>query len=107
METRVHVPNNHFVALSGMIDDSKTHFRTAIPCLGGLPVIGMLFSENDRQAVKQNIIIFMRPQIINSYQDYKAITDHQEELYKDNARLPILKKEFDEGLNMVKTPGTE
>ena len=107
IETRVHVPNNHFVALSGMIDDSKTHFRTAIPCLGGLPVIGMLFSENDRLAEKQNVIIFMRPQIINTYQDYKAITDHQELLYKDNARLPVLKEEFNEGLYMVKLPGTE
>jgi type III secretion protein C len=107
METRVHVPNNHFVALSGMINDSKTHYRTAIPCLGGLPVVGFLFSENDRTAVKQNIIIFVRPQIITSYQEYKAITEHQEWLYKDNARLPVLKEEFDEGIDMVKLPENE
>jgi type III secretion protein C len=102
LETRVNVPNNHFVALSGMINDSKTHFRTAIPCLGGLPVVGLLFSENDRTAVKQNVIIFLRPQIINSYQEYKAITEHQEWLYKDSARIPVLKQEFDEGIDIVK-----
>ncbi len=107
METRVHVPNNHFVALSGMINDSKTHFRTAIPCLGGLPVIGALFSENDRAASKNNVIIFVRPQIVNTYQDFKEITEHQEWLYKDNARLPVLKEEFDEGIDMVKRPENE
>lgn len=107
METRVHVPNNHFVALSGMINDAKTHYRTAIPCLGGLPVIGALFSENDRQAQKGNIIIFVRPQIVNTYEEYKNITEHQEWLYKDNARLPVLKEEFDEGIDMVKLPENE
>lgn len=107
METRVHVPNNHFVALSGMINDQKTHYRTAIPCLGGLPVIGALFSENDRQAQKGNIIIFVRPQIVNTSDEYKAITEHQEWLYKDSARLPVLKEEFDEGIDMVKLPENE
>ncbi len=107
METRVHVPDNHFVALSGLIDDSKTHYRTAIPCLGGLPVIGALFSENDRNATKNNVIIFVRPQIITSYQEYKKITEHQEWLYKDNSRLPVLKEEFDEGIDLVKVPENE
>lgn len=107
METRVHVPNNFFIALSGMINDSKTHFRTAIPCLGGLPVIGALFSENDRTASKSNILIFIRPQIVKTYAEYKQITEHQEWLYKDNARLPVLKEEFDEGLDMVKLPENE
>ncbi|MBS0605081.1 MAG: hypothetical protein JSS60_08640, partial [Verrucomicrobia bacterium] len=104
METRVNVPNNHFVALCGMINNSKTHFRTAIPCLGGLPVIGALFSENDRAASRNNVIIFVRPQIVNTYQDYKEITEHQEWLYKDTARIPTLKNEFDEGIDMVKRP---
>ncbi len=107
METRVRVPTNHFVALSGMINDSKTHFRTAIPCLGGLPVIGVLFSENDRLAQKTNVIIFVRPQIVDTYAEYKKITEHQEWLYKDNARLPMLKEEFDEGLDLVKIPENE
>jgi type III secretion protein C len=107
METRVQVPDQHFVALSGMINDSKTRYRTAIPCLGGLPVVGALFSENDRTASKANVIIFLKPYIIHSYDEYKQITEHQEWLYKDNAVLPVLKEEFDAGLDMVKTPENE
>ena len=107
LNTRVHVPDKHFVVLSGMISDTKQHFKSGIPCLGGLPVIGAVFSENDRTASKNNIIIFIRPQIIHAFQNYKEITDHQEDLYKDNAVLPLLKEEFDEGLNLVKQPEDE
>ncbi len=107
METNVHVPNEHFVVLSGMLHDTKIHYRTGIPCLGGLPVIGALFSENDRRNSKTNVIIFVRPHIINTYTEYKAITEHQEWLYKDQASLPVLKEEFDAGLDFVKTPENE
>ncbi len=107
METRVQVPDQHFVALSGMINDNKSRYRTAIPCLGGLPVVGALFSENDRALTKTNVIIFLKPYIINSYEQYKEITEHQEWVFKDNAVLPILKEEFDEGLDLVKTPDNE
>lgn len=107
METRVQVPDQHFVALSGMINDNKSRYRTAIPCLGGLPVVGALFSENDRALTKTNVIIFLKPYIINSYDQYKEITEHQEWVFKDNAVLPILKEEFDAGLDLVKTPDNE
>ncbi|MBS0651741.1 MAG: hypothetical protein JSR93_11320 [Verrucomicrobia bacterium] len=106
-ETRVQVPDQYFVALSGMMNQNKSRYRTAIPCLGGLPVIGALFSENDRAITKSNVIIFLKPYIINSYDQYKEITEHQEWLYKDNAVLPVLKEEFDEGLDLVKTPDNE
>ncbi len=107
MATKVHVPTDNFVALSGMLNDTKTHFRTAIPCLGGLPVIGALFSENDRGDIKDNIIIFLRPHIISSDDDYRALTEHQEVLYKDEAGAPISKEEFDHGLDWVKLPVNE
>lgn len=102
MSTKVHVPDKHFVVLSGMITDTKARFKSGIPCLGGLPVIGAAFSENDRIASKQNVIIFMRPHIVNTYADYKEITEHQENIYKNAATIPVLKEEFDAGVDSVK-----
>lgn len=107
MSTKVHVPNKHFVVLSGMIRETKSRFKSGIPCLGGLPVIGVLFSETDRIATKSNVIIFMRPHIINTYEEYKQITDHQEEVYKNSASLPVLKEEFDAAIDSVKTAEDE
>lgn len=102
MNTRVHVPDRHFLVLSGMIQDSKTHFRSSIPCLGGLPVIGALFAENDRADSKSNVIIFLRPFIIDSFKDYDQLTADEEALYKEQAGLQDLKEEFDAGTEMIK-----
>jgi type II secretory pathway component GspD/PulD (secretin) len=107
MKTRVQLPNEHFVVLSGMISDQKFHSKTGIPCLGGLPLFGAIFSEADRLAVKQNVIFFIRPHIINTYAEYKAITERQEDLYKDAAVLPVLKEDFDAAIDLVKQPDDE
>lgn len=107
MTTQVHVPDKHFVVLSGMISDTKTRYKSGIPCLGGLPVLGVFFSETDRAATKQNLIFFIRPHIVNTYEEYRMITDRQEEVFKENAVLPVLKEEFDAGVDIVKTPEDE
>ena len=107
MTTRVHVPSKHFVVLSGMIQDSKARFRSSVPCLGGLPVIGAAFSENDRLVSKQNVIFFVCPHVINTIEEYKEITEKQEHTFKEDASLPVLKEEFDAGVDLVKTPENE
>ena len=105
--TRVQVPDQHFVVLSGMITDTKARFKSSVPCLGGIPLIGLAFTENDRLNSKANIIMFLRPQIIKSFDEYKDVTSHQETVFKDSATLPVLKEEFDQGVDMVKTPHNE
>ncbi len=107
MTTQVHVPNDKFLVLSGMVQDTKDHFKSGLPCLGGLPVIGFAFSENDRSDSKSNVIIFVRPHIIDTFDDYKKVTENQENLFRDQAGLPILKEYFDAGLDLVKTPEDE
>ncbi|HSW86639.1 MAG TPA: secretin N-terminal domain-containing protein [Rhabdochlamydiaceae bacterium] len=107
MNTRVHVPDKHFLALSGMLQDSKIHNRQGIPCLGGLPVIGAFFSQNNRTDSRSNLIMFIRPHIVNSVEEYRQITENQEALFREVAKLPILKEEIDEGIDWVKTPEDE
>ena len=103
MNTRVHVPNNHFLVLSGMINDTQDHSKVGVPCLGGLPIIGALFSNNTRNYSKSNVIFFIRPHIINSYDDYKKVTEFQENLFKDVLPPLNLKEAFDGAIDMLKT----
>jgi type III secretion protein C len=103
----VHVPDKHFLVLSGMINDNETHYKSSIPCLGGLPLIGAAFSNNNRSRTKNNVIIFVRPHIINSFADYVRLTDRQEEKYEESAFLPTLQEAFQAGVDLVKTPENE
>jgi len=98
MMTHVHVPDKHFLVLSGMIRNTKMHHKTGIPCLGGLPIIGAAFSKNEKLDEKKNVIIFVRPQIVHSMEDYGKITDKQEALFESQAAP----RDFKEGVDLVK-----
>jgi type III secretion protein C len=82
MMTHVHVPDRHFLVLSGMIRNAKSRHKAGLPCLGGLPWIGALFSKTEKHDEKRNVIIFVRPHIIKSVDDYRRVTQNQEDLYK-------------------------
>ncbi|NRA89958.1 MAG: hypothetical protein HRU43_02360, partial [Simkaniaceae bacterium] len=97
----VSVPDKSFLVLSGTIQDSKTRNKTGIPCLGGLPLIGAAFSENNYSRTVQNIVFFVRPQIIKSFDVYSEITARQEEIFGE---LSGEIEDFDAGLELVKTP---
>lgn len=85
MVTHVHVPDKHFLVLSGMVRNAKAKQKVGVPCLGGIPYIGSLFSKTSRENEKRNVVIFVRPHIINSVDDYKKITEMQRELHKRGA----------------------
>jgi type III secretion protein C len=86
MVTHVHVPDKHFLVLSGMIRNSKTRHKAGLPCLGGLPWIGAAFSKNRKSEEKRNVIIFVRPHIIRSMDDYRKLTQNQEEQYRKDSQ---------------------
>ncbi len=97
MLTHVHVPDKHFLVLSGMIRNAKATHKTGIPCLGGLPWVGALFSRTKRQEEKRNVIIFVRPQIIHSFEEYGRITKGQEKVYESQSNS----EDFKAGINLL------
>jgi len=82
MVTHVHVPNKHFLVLSGMIRNAKAQVRNQVPCLGGLPAISAAFSHDLKRNEKRNILIFVRPQIIASAEEGDQVTAPLEKLFE-------------------------
>jgi type II secretory pathway component GspD/PulD (secretin) len=107
LTTRVHVPDGWFVCLTGQLLDTKTRAWNGIPCLGGLPVIGAAFSNTSRSNTRSNLMVFIRPEIIKTFEDYKRISQNQEDLLKDRSGRAVHREEIDEGFNWVKTPENE
>jgi type III secretion protein C len=60
-------------------------------------LIGPLFSRNKKQEEKRNVIIFVRPQIIHSFEEYKKITQNQEDVFREQAN-PV---DFSEALQIL------
>ena len=100
--TRVHVPNKYFLVMSGMIQDQLTRSRDQVPCLGGAPIIGALFSEKDLRDQKRNLMIFIRPWIIDSTQDIDDVTRHQQDIHRNKSRSKKMwKYEVEEALDLL------
>ena len=99
MVTHAHIPDKHFFILSGMIRNTRLNHKDGIPCLGAIPGIGALFSKKTKDESKKNIIIFVRPRIIRSTQDYQEVTEDQESLHEGEVED---KESFNAGLSLVK-----
>jgi len=107
MQTTVHVPDNHFLILSGMVNNSSIKTKTGMPCLGGLPFVGALFSRDDTTINNNSIVIFMRPHIVNSLDDIARITHEQELFFRDQAGTPFLEHAHNEAMELIKTVDDE
>ena len=103
MATQVHVPDQSFLVLSGMIRNTKRQRKSGIPCLGGLPIIGAAFSKTEIDDEKRNVIVFVRPQIIHSDATYQNITTYQENQFREESANPA---HFQQGINMLKQEPT-
>ncbi len=85
--TRVHLPSDHFLVISGMIQEQKDFKNDKIPCLGGLPWVGSLFGTKRTNYGKRNLMIFIRPIILDTPNDINEITKKQEQVLKAKSRV--------------------
>lgn len=100
--TRVHVPNNYFLIISGMITEQKTRFRERVPCLGGLPFAGVPFKADNTIRLKRNIMIFIRPTIVSTADEIEEETKRQQDIWRDATQTPDpFKYEIDMGLEFL------
>ncbi|MBS0584908.1 MAG: hypothetical protein JSR76_01235 [Verrucomicrobia bacterium] len=74
MVTSAHVPNNRFLILSGMTRNANSQVNTGPPCLGGIPMLHAFFNRKETFREKKNILIFVKPRIVHSAQEYEEIS---------------------------------
>lgn len=98
--TKVHVPNGFFVILSGMIQDNQSRAYSRIPCLGGIPILGCIGKSQNNADNKRNLMLFIRPMIIETNEDYEDITRRQQDVYREKCKFRrSWNYEIDEALN--------
>jgi type II secretory pathway component GspD/PulD (secretin) len=103
MQTTVHVPDDHFLILSGMVNTSNTKTKSGIPCLGGLPLIGAAFSVDNTTVNNTNVVIFLRPHILNSMDDITRVTKEQERFFREQSGSPQLEHSYNEAMEFIKS----
>ena len=70
VETRVMIPSGNTLVMGGMISDSVNKGNTKVPILGDIPVLGYLFRSDTKSRLRQNLLIFITPTIVQD-QDFQ------------------------------------
>jgi general secretion pathway protein D len=63
-ESTVLVEDGNIVVLGGLIEDRTDNSRSSLPVLGRIPILGTLFSYENRARKKTNLVVFLRPYVV-------------------------------------------
>lgn len=64
LDTSVLLDDGQIMVLGGLLEDSVSHGRDAVPGLGKIPVLGALFRSDTRKRAKTNLMVFLRPHVM-------------------------------------------
>lgn len=74
LDTSVMLDDGQIMVLGGLLQDSVTTGRDAVPLLGSIPVLGKLFEYDTRQRVKTNLMVFLRPYVVRDAAAGRGLT---------------------------------
>ncbi|MCC7040934.1 MAG: type II secretion system secretin GspD [Burkholderiales bacterium] len=77
LESSVIVDDKQVAVLGGLIQDSFSDGSDRVPVLGDLPVLGSLFRYDQRKRQKVNLLIFLKPTVVRTDWQGKAITSER------------------------------
>lgn len=77
LKTEVMVNDGQIVVLGGLIQDRFVDTSSKVPLLGSIPILGRLFSFNKTQKLKSNLMIFIRPLILQDELLTRHVTNHK------------------------------
>lgn len=108
----IRVKDGDNIIMGGLLEDQMRKVRYKIPLLGDIPFVGLLFSRNEQEVIKTELMIFLHITIVDDSK-LKSLSNkawqHQEKMHKDIDGdsgfefYPHVKQDFEpEKLNMQK-----
>lgn len=77
IKTAVMAADGETVVLGGLIDEDIQESSQKVPVLGDIPIIGNLFSSSATTKAKRNLMVFIRPKIIDSVATMSAVSSRK------------------------------
>jgi general secretion pathway protein D len=94
ISTSVAVQDGEVLALGGLIRNTQTKDRVGLPFLSQIPFIGGLFGRQATGGNKIELIVLLKPRVIRTVDDGRAITDELRakiktlEPFKSSGKIP-------------------
>ena len=74
IETTVLATSGETIVLGGLIQDNVTDGNARVPLLGKIPVLGNLFKSRSKNQTKTNLVVFLRPTVIEDKSQSNSLT---------------------------------
>ena len=74
IQSTVLADNGEIIVLGGLMQDNYQVSNSKVPLLGDIPWIGQLFRSETKTRSKTNLMVFLRPVIINDSETATAVT---------------------------------
>ena len=83
IETMLKVNDNETAVIGGLMQDQINKDTRGIPILSSIPLLGALFSYTEEKYVKSELVIFIRPVVIESASLEGDLADYKKYLLED------------------------
>ncbi len=94
IKASVLVDNGKIVVIGGLITDELQGGQDGIPGLSSIPVLGALFRKKTKTAAKTNLMVFLRPWIVRSYDDLAEFTTDKYGQVQNDERALVPDREY-------------
>ena len=68
LDTTVRVKDGETIVIGGLIQRNETASESKVPVLGSIPLLGNLFKESRKEYTDTELIIVVKPKLIDSAQ---------------------------------------
>ncbi|MDH7600445.1 MAG: hypothetical protein QHH07_12575, partial [Sedimentisphaerales bacterium] len=76
-QTAVSMQSGSTMVIGGLIRDDKVRLDNRVPLLGDIPVLGQLFRYKTDKAQKTNLLIFIRPYVMETQEQIEQVTQQK------------------------------
>lgn len=80
VDTTLIVPNKKTIVLGGLVRDDVEDTVQKVPFLGDIWLLGRLFRYNSKKTMKTNLLIFITPHIMTTFEEAEAMRVEKEKL---------------------------
>jgi MSHA biogenesis protein MshL len=79
----VRATSGQIIVIGGLMKEATTDDNTSVPLLGDIPIVGNLFKNKKVIRIKRELVILLKPTVINQGQDWSdAVGESQERIRK-------------------------
>lgn len=97
VRSQILINDGQTVLIGGLLKESESKTKRKIPLLGDIPLIGGLFTSIDDSTIREELIVFVTPVIVENTSSNSVNTSYLERLQEISLPIDEQLKHIDEG----------